>query len=174
VSKSNKLRQGRKFYQRREWLNTYESLSHADASEPLEVEDLERLATSAYLIGHDAEFHECYNRAYQIHQQNGDEEPAAQCAFWTGLILLFGGEAARASGWLARARRLVEGRDCVTRGYLMLPNAEEQLAGGDAETAYLSATSAAEWGNNFKDMDLIACAHHLKKDKNSTRINPPR
>ena len=162
MSKSNKLRQGRKFYQRREWLNTYESLTHADASEPLEVEDLERLAISAYLIGHDAEFHECYNRAYHIHLQIGDKEPAAQCAFWTGLILLFGGEAAQASGWLARARRLVEGRDCVTQGYLMLPNAEEQLAGGDAESAYLTAISAAELGNNFKDLDLIACAHHLQ------------
>ena len=120
------------------------------------------MATSVYLVGHDTEFHECFNQAYQIHLKNDDKESAAQCAFWAGLILLLGGEMGQANGWLARSRRLVEDRDCVTQGYLMLPSAEEQLAGGDAESTYLTATSAVEWGNKFKDPDLIACARHLQ------------
>lgn len=159
---SDKLQQGREFYHRHEWLNTYVSLSRADEVKPLGVEDLEMLANSAYLIGRDSDFHRYLDRAYQAHLQVGEKERAARCAFWTGLMLLFGGETGQASGWLARARRLVEGRDCAEQGYLMLPIAEEHLAEGDTEAAYSTATRAEESGNSFNDVDLIACARHLQ------------
>ena len=49
----------------------------------------------------------------------------------------------RATGWLARAQRLLEREehDCVEQGYLLLPVVEQHLAAGDCETAY--ATAAA-------------------------------
>ena len=50
--------------------------------------------------------------------------------FLAGFRLLFRGETGQASGWLGRAQRLLEGRDCVEQGYLLLPVVEQQLAEG--------------------------------------------
>jgi DNA-binding CsgD family transcriptional regulator len=57
---------------------------------------------------------------------------------------------------------LIESRDCVEHGYLLLPAAEQDLAEGKIEAAQTSATSACEIGVRFNDVDLIACARHLQ------------
>jgi DNA-binding CsgD family transcriptional regulator len=158
----DKLKQGRESYRRRAWSDAYQSLSLADQATPLGIGDLELLATSAYLIGRDRDFHGFLDRAHHAHLEAGDGARAARCAFWLGLILLLRGETAQASGWLARARRLVEGRDCVEHGYLLLPVAEQHLAEGDGNAAHTTATGAAEMGDRFGDADLIACARHLQ------------
>lgn len=46
-----------------------------------------------------------------------------RCAFWVGMQLSTLGEIGRGTGWLGRARRLVEHeeRECVEQGYLLLP-----------------------------------------------------
>ena len=129
---------------------------------PLDVEDLELLATSAYLIGRPSDFHGFLDRAHHAHLQAGDRVCAGRCAFWLGLTLLLRGETAQASGWLARARRHIEGHDCVEHGYLLLPVAEQRLAEGDGGAAYETSTAAAEIGDGFDDADLIACARHLQ------------
>jgi DNA-binding CsgD family transcriptional regulator len=156
------LEQGRESYRRRAWSDAYRALSAADQTTPLGSDDLERLATSAYLIGRDRDFHTFLDRAHRAHVQKGDEARAARCAFWMGLTLLLRGETGHASGWLARARRLVEGRDCVEQGYLLLPIGEEHLSEGRPDVAYATAASAAEIGDRFGDADLVACARHLQ------------
>ena len=154
--------QGREAYRRRAWDAAYQSLSLADLAAPLGAEDLERLATSAYLTGRDADFHRIADRAHHAHLQAGSPERAARSAFWLGLGLLLRGESAQASGWLARARRLIEGRECVEQGYLLLPVAEQALARGEGEAARASAASAVEIGTRFADADLVACARHVQ------------
>jgi hypothetical protein len=52
----DKLTLGRESYQRQAWAAAYQSLSHAGQGTLLEVEDLELLATSAYLSGREDEF----------------------------------------------------------------------------------------------------------------------
>ena len=60
---------------------------------------------------------------------------AVRCAFWLGFHLTLRGEPARAGGWLARARRLLEreDRDCAERGYLLgvpaFPSVSRRLGG---------------------------------------------
>lgn len=159
---SNSLREGREHFLRRSWREAYESLSLADERRSLEADDLELLATSAYLVGREADFLKFLQRAHHAHVRSGETARAARCAFWLGLMLLLSGEMGQASGWLARARRLVDGHDCVEHGYLMLPVAEEQLAAGDGETAYATAVDATEVGLRFDDTDLVACARHLQ------------
>ena len=75
---------------------------------------------------------------------------------------MFEGESGQGSGWLARARRLVEGWDWVEHGYLLLPVAEQHLAEGQADAAHATAATAAEMGGRFGDTDLVACARHLQ------------
>lgn len=156
------LEQARESYRRQAWGDAYRSLALADRAAPLESEDLELLATSAYLIGRDLDFERFTERAHHAHLEADDPVRAARCAFWSGLSLLFRGKTAQASGWLARARRLVEGRDCVEQGYLLLPVAEQHLAEGEGDAAYTTAIDAAAIGERFADADLTACARHLQ------------
>jgi ATP/maltotriose-dependent transcriptional regulator MalT len=162
VDRADTLRRGRDAFDRRAWADACELLARAEREAPLGAEDLERMATASYLAGRDRDFLQCLERAYHAHQEAGDGMRAARCAFWLGLRLLLQGEAGRATAWLARARRLVEGRECVERGYLLLPAAEQHLDAGEGEAALRAAAEAAAIGEHFADADLVACARHLQ------------
>lgn len=137
-------------------------MSLADRVAPLGIEDLEGLATAAYLIGHADEYVMLLERAHRASLEAGDPARAARHAFWAAFELLLRGEAGPATGWLGRARRLVKGRDCVEQGYLLLPVAERRLAEERGADAFAAAMEAASIGERFDDADLIACARHLQ------------
>lgn len=61
----NELIQGRESYRRQAWAAAYQSLAQADQATLLDVEDLERLATSAYLSGREDECLRVLERAHQ-------------------------------------------------------------------------------------------------------------
>jgi ATP/maltotriose-dependent transcriptional regulator MalT len=158
------LERGRESCKRRAWADAHQAFSLADNMVPLGAEDLELLAMSAYLIARDDEYFKALERAYDAHLDEGTSARAARCAFWLGLRLLFRGEVGRATGWLARSRRLIECEEgeCVEEGYLLLPVAEEQLDAGKFEDAYATAADACEIGNRFGDRDLVAIARHVQ------------
>ncbi|MDP8939510.1 MAG: helix-turn-helix transcriptional regulator, partial [Actinomycetota bacterium] len=160
VDAIDELGRGREAYARRAWMDAYEALSHAGQATPLGAEDLELLATSAYMLGRDDEYVSCLERAHHAYLGTGEAMRAVRCAFWVGMNLVLRGEMGRASGWLARAQRLVEreGRGCVERGYLLLPLMFEHEATGDYEAAAATAADAAGIGERFGDTDLFALA----------------
>jgi hypothetical protein len=164
------LKQGREAYHRRAWADAYTSLSLADQTCPLGTEDLELLGTSAYLTGRDLDFQRILERAHHGHVAAGDQVRAARSGFWLGLSFLLRGEIGPASGWLSRVRRLVESRDCVEHGYLLLPAAEQCLAEGNGEAAHDAASSAASIGSRFGDADLIACGAGLLFNEGRSRL----
>ena len=161
---SGELARGRQCHAASAWADAFALLSQADKDVPLGVADLELLATSAYLIGQDGVFLDALDRAHGAYLSAGETTCAARCAFWLGLSLLFMGETGRGTGWLAGARRLIEGEkaDCVERGYLLLPTAERLLGADDYDTAYATAADAAEIGDRFGEADLVSCARHLQ------------
>ena len=159
---SESLERARESYERRSWSAAYHDLLRADQTAPLEIEDLERLATSSWLIGRDLDFERFHERLYRAHVDAGDFARAARCAFWLGLSLLFRGQVGQSNAWVARAQRLVEGRECVERGYLLLLIATQQLREGLADTAHATAADATAIGERFGDADLIASARHVQ------------
>jgi DNA-binding CsgD family transcriptional regulator/tetratricopeptide (TPR) repeat protein len=160
MTMADALDRGRGAFGRRAWADAYSGLSAADRESPLEAEDLERLATAAYLTGRDDDGADAGARAHQEFLRRGSLERAARCAFWLGFTLLHRGELARGGGWLARAGRLLDdGRlDCAERGYLLLPTALQSMAGGDAAAACVTFGRAAEIGRRFGDPDLQTLA----------------
>jgi ATP/maltotriose-dependent transcriptional regulator MalT len=156
------LHHGREAYRRGAWADAYTSLSLADHASPLSGEDLELLGSSAYLIGRDPDSERLFERAHHAYVAAGEQVRAARAAFWLGLTVLFRGEIGPATGWLSRARRLLDSRDCVEQGYLLLPAAEQGLAEGDVERALGAANGAVAIGERFGDADLMACARHLQ------------
>ena len=161
---SGELARGRRYSEKRAWADAFQSLTRADEQAPLGVEDLELLAKSAYLIGRDEEFLKTLDRAHNAYRKAGETTRAARCAFWLGLCLLLKGETGRGTGWLAGARRLIEREksDCVERGYLLLPTAEQLLGADDYDIAYATAADAIEIGDRFGEADLVACARHIQ------------
>jgi DNA-binding CsgD family transcriptional regulator/tetratricopeptide (TPR) repeat protein len=154
------LQHGRECYGRRAWGGAYEALLCADQAAALDADDLQRLATAAYLTGREVEFHRTQERLHRIFADADDGARAAHCAFWLALTSLFRGDAGQANAWIARGQRLVEDRDCVERGYVLLAVAEQQLGDGQSEVAHATASQAASVGERFNDTDLIAAARH--------------
>jgi hypothetical protein len=160
VGKRAQLDQARRAYAQRAWADAYEAFLLADQEAPLEADDVELLAMTAYLTGRDEEYLRALERAYHAQLGAGQCRPAVRCAFWLALRLLFRGEMGRASGWLGRAQRLLEtnDRECAERGLLLLPVMEQRLASGDLEAAYVVAAEIAAIGERCRDADLVACA----------------
>ena len=154
------LEHGRDSYERGVWGDAYRTLLCADQASALEADDLERLATAAYLTGRDVEFQRLQERLHRAHVDADDQPRAARCAFWLALTSLLRGEAGPTNAWIARGQRLVEGRDCVEQGYVMLMVAEQQLRDGQPAAALATASQAARLGESFDDADLIATARH--------------
>ena len=159
MSAVEQLERGRAACARSEWRDAYAALSSAG---PLAGDDLQLLATAAYMVGHDGEYLSVLERAHQVHLDAGDPLRAAMAAYWVGMHLMLGGEPARGTGWLARAQRLVEReeRDCVERGYLLMPLAFQRDAAGDLDGALAATGAATAVAERFGDRDLFALAVH--------------
>jgi hypothetical protein len=134
MSSFDQLGGGRAAYAGLEWGEAYAQLMAADREAPLEIEDLERLAVAAHLVGRDDESAQIWARAHHECLRLGEAARAARCAFWLAFGLLNRGEQARGGGWLARAKRLLDegDLDCPEQGYLLIPTALRHLATGDA------------------------------------------
>ena len=152
------LERGREAYRTRAWRDAYESLSSADDATALRAADLERLATSAYMLGRDDEYLRALERAHHAYLDTGATLRAIRCAFWLGMNYVLRAEPAQASGWLGRAQRLLDGekQDAVEHGYLLMPLVFQHEAAGEFETAARLAGEAAAIAERFGDADGFA------------------
>jgi DNA-binding NarL/FixJ family response regulator len=152
----DELERGRESHAMRAWNDAYESLSRADEAASLSAKDLELLARSAYMLGRDDDYVHGLERAHHAYLSAHEGLRAVRCAFWIGHNLLFRGDTVGATGWFARANRLLEreSEDCVERGYLLIPVWLKQMGGGDYKAGYATAAEAAAIGERFEDDDL--------------------
>ena len=112
------------------------------------------------MLGRDEEYVAALERAH-----HGDLEGARAAGGALGVLdrdrtSRSGARRAARTGWLGRARRLVEreGRDCVEQGYLLLARTLEHAAAGDHDAAIAAGAEAVAVGERFGDADLFALA----------------
>ena len=118
------LERGREAIARKAWAESYRLLQAADRDAPLEPEDLERLAIAAYLVGTGDECEAFTARAHQSLPRSRRPRRGRSSGILARVCTPARGAMAPASGWLARAERVLEeGQlDCVVRGYLLIPD----------------------------------------------------
>ena len=152
------LDRARERFASQSWREARELLLAASREQTLEPDDLDHLAASTYMLGDESESVDLWSHAYQGYLDAGRVDEAGGCAFRIGFLLMAKGQVAHGSGWLARARRVVDeaGVDSVVRGYLLIPDAIRTAIGGDFSGAYEMFTQVVVLGQRFDDRDLVA------------------
>ena len=160
VTVADRRERARDSFERRLWGDAFADLSAAHLESKLEVEDLERLAVAAYMVGRDDECEDAWLGAHREWLRRGEPERAARCAFWHALELFFRGDLAPAMGWAARGGRILKDgrRDSVERAWLRMLTALPDLFKGDAEAAHASFVEAGEIADRFGEADATMFA----------------
>lgn len=156
------IEEGRAACERHRWGDAWRILAAVDLeSEALDIDDLDRLATAAYLTGHDEEGFRHWVRAHQLCVGNGELHRAANFGVKLAQGLGFKGDIGRCRGWVDRTSHLLEGAgiDCVEQGYL-----EHGLAmlrifeAGDLAGAQAHFVRAGKIGTRFGHRELVTLA----------------
>ena len=95
------LERARRLHDQHAWSDAFEALAAADSENPLGADDLNRLATAAYMLGRDDDYANALERAHHLYVEDDDAQGAARTAFWLGLNLMLHGQIAPANGWFA-------------------------------------------------------------------------
>lgn len=152
------LATARAAYARRDWRSACDAYRKALEDALLGGEDLYAYANTYWWLGRVDEALPVLGDAHRALLTEGQPRLAALVALDTGYTFALRGEEAQASGWLARAARLLEGEgDCAERGYLVYCDAEEALS-GEPEGAVALAAEVREIGRRFGDPCLVALA----------------
>jgi len=150
------LEHARACFAQRSWGDAYAQFVTADAAAPLDLDDLEKLALTAYLTGHDEESTLGWTRAHHVAIDRDDPHRAARNAYLIGSVLMFRGETAPGLGWFARGGRVLEGcGECAEQAWPRTWTAFAQMWGGDAEGARPAFAESVAVGNRFNDADLV-------------------
>ena len=160
MTSSGTIASARAFAQQRAWRQAYEALLTAQRHERLQGEDLEQLAVVAFLVGEDATSERAWEEAHRAYLAEGDAAGAGRACFWLGFGFLRRGQMSLGGGWLARAARLIEQRDCVERGYLLMAEAFAAFGAGEFQAAQERFADAVAIATRFGDTDLVMLARH--------------
>jgi DNA-binding NarL/FixJ family response regulator len=142
------------------WGDAYRLLCGVEL-DSLDVDDLDRLATSAYLTGHDEEGFAYWVRAHEICIAEGSIHRAAYFGTRLAQGLGFKGDLGRCRGWVERGARLLgdAGIDCVEQGYLEYGLAMMRLfESGDVAGARAGFVQAGKIGARFAHRELVTLA----------------
>jgi class 3 adenylate cyclase len=157
------LQAGREAVDRHAWREAYETLSSADQAAPLNADDLDRLAESAWWIGRMRECIAARERAYAGYLAEGNRDRAARVAVdladhhWDIL------EQSVAGAWLQQAQRLVEDDpDSAAAGHVSWMLGLMAWGSGDLDGAVELSARALEAGARHHDRDLMALALCLR------------
>lgn len=123
-------------------------------------EEFEALSWEAWWRNDVEALFEARELAYRGYRAAGDDLGAARMACWLGTDSVdFRGQAAVARGWLARARRLLEGREgTLEYGLLLIHEAEKMMYVGDTDAAMAHGSEALALARRLGHFDLESLA----------------
>jgi len=150
------LAHARQSFDQGAWGDAHARLSAVDERAGLGSEDLDRLATVAFLLGREDGSIDLLIRLYHEHLSRGAEAEAARCACWLGFVLTDRGRTAAGAGWFARAQGLVDDGDldCSALGFLRVAAGFAAYAEEDHAAALVAFDEGATIGARFGDRDL--------------------
>jgi tetratricopeptide (TPR) repeat protein len=139
------------------WQQAFDLLMEADADGLLPPTELPMLGEIAYAAGHLDVTIEAWERAHAACLQADDQVAAAGAAVRVAMHLLFDTALmAPVRGWLARAERLLEGRDGTpAHAWFAVVRSYERMLTGDLPAARRWARQAVDVGSGC---DPAACA----------------
>lgn len=172
MTAASSLARGRELFDDQQWEEVHTLLSEVDREQPLEAEELVRLATSAQMIGREAEAASAWSRAHTEFLRQGEIMPAVRCVYWLVIPMLFRGEMAQAGGWIARAQRLLQNApsESAEHGFLLCAVAMRSALQGDGDTALASFLEASRIGDLVGEADLVAQAR-MGEGRTRIRLN---
>jgi DNA-binding NarL/FixJ family response regulator len=150
----------RRAYDAGRWADAYTLLAGHETDD-LDIDDLDRFATAAYLTGRDEEGFAWWVRAHQRCVDAGAVHRAAYFGMRLSQGLGFKGDLGRCRGWVERTARLLDdaGIDCVEQGYLEYGLAMMRLFGaGDIPGAHAHFVQSGKIGARFAHRELITLA----------------
>ncbi len=148
----------REAMERRDFVTAYNELTPLRRAGALDSDGLYALGDAAWWLGLIRETIEICEECHERFVAEGRLDRAATVALETGFHWMMRGEPQLASGWLSRARRLLEGQPVgLGHGFLLWMDAQGAMAAGDAAGALDGARTlqrmAADLGAPF-----LACA----------------
>lgn len=159
MDQTDVLTSARDAYSRGDWQTAYESLSQVRESGELGAADLAALGGAAWWVGRVKESLEVTELAYRLLEDAGDAEQAAMRALDLALLWFTRGDVVVTSGWLNRARRLLDGLpEGAAHGYLAYIDGALALARWDMPALEREAAALAAVARRLRDPALTSLA----------------
>lgn len=154
------IERGRSAVVASQWGDAWRALSVVDP-DALDIDDLDRLATAAYMTGRDEVGFAVWTRAHQRCVAEGSLHRAAALGAKLAETLGFKGDWSRCNGWTERVANILDeaGIDCVEQGYLEFGLAMGRVFGdGDLAAAHALFVRAGKTAARFHSRDLATMA----------------
>ena len=141
---------------RADWAAARSLFAEALEADPDDPEALDGLGQALWWLTERDAAIELRTRAFAGYRRRGDERAAARLAVYLAGEHRISGEPAAANGWLARARRLLDGQGAVPElGWLAV---EEAKRATDPDVAAAHAEAALDLARALPDPDVEAMA----------------
>lgn len=151
------LAKARSDFDNADWAAAVVHFQQADAESALEAADLERFADACQCSGAADDAEAVLERAVAAYGARGDRVGAARMALRLAELSFEMARVPVAKGWLAQARRCLEGRpECYENGFEAYLTSRMATAGGDLDSAHAGASRALEIGRRLGNSDIEA------------------
>ncbi|MGP4032181.1 LuxR C-terminal-related transcriptional regulator [Pseudarthrobacter sp. 1C304] len=145
------LATARTAYARGDWHAAYLQLGQARSLSELDTADLSLLGRAAWWLGQVQESLEISEDVFYRFQDDGDASDAAMKALHLGLLWFIRGDVVIASGWVNRARGLLQGLpEGPEHGYLLYLDASLALSAADLAPARETAAKLQLMGRSMR------------------------
>ncbi|WP_026820255.1 helix-turn-helix transcriptional regulator [Arthrobacter castelli] len=149
------LTSGRAAYERGDWEAACQQFSRARTQSRLSIEDLGRLSSSAFSCGQVQQMLDSSEELYHRLLRDGDTSTAAMKALSLALMWVLDGDPVVGSGWLNRARRLLQSEpESVEHGFLLYLDAAYALTLYDTGPAVTAAPELNRMGQRLQSPAL--------------------